>query len=103
MPPERSSVSSTTFCGNISCGNITLTYKSGFPILTSNENKFLSKNIVFSDKTLQDMTEKMPTDKISMLEVSGVAQLKFAIYGQQFLDEISGFMRDQELDEYVMS
>jgi len=45
----------------------------------------------------------MPTDKISMLEVSGVAQLKFATYGQQFLDEISGFMRDQELDEYVMS
>jgi hypothetical protein len=29
-------VSSTTFCGNIS-----LTYKSGFPILTSNESKFL--------------------------------------------------------------
>jgi len=38
LPPERSSVSSTTFCGNIS-----LTYKSGFPILTSNESKFLSK------------------------------------------------------------
>jgi len=75
-----------------------LTYKSGFPILTSNESKFLSNN-----KTLQDMTEKMPTDKISMLEVSGVAQLKFATYGQQFLDEISGFMIDQELDEYVMS
>jgi len=29
-------VSSTTFCGNIS-----LTYKNGFPILTSNESKFL--------------------------------------------------------------
>jgi hypothetical protein len=27
LPPDRSSVSSTTFCGNIS-----LTYKSGFPI-----------------------------------------------------------------------
>jgi len=51
--------------------------------------------IVFSDKTLQDMTEKMPTDKISMLEVNGVAELKFATYGQQFLDEISGFMRDE--------
>ena len=38
FPPVRSSVSITTFCGNIS-----LTYKRGFPILTSNESKFLSK------------------------------------------------------------
>jgi ATP-dependent DNA helicase RecQ len=51
--------------------------------------------IVFSDKTLQDMTEKMPTDKISMLEVNGVAQQKFATYGQQFLDEISRYMSDE--------
>ena len=40
LPPDRSYVSSTTFCGNIS-----LTYKSGFPILTSNESKFLSKKV----------------------------------------------------------
>ena len=51
--------------------------------------------IVFSDKTLQDMTRKMPTDKITMLEVSGVAERKFATYGQQFLDEISRFMSDE--------
>ena len=38
MPPERSSVSSTTFCGNIF-----LTYKPGFPIPTSKESKFLLK------------------------------------------------------------
>ena len=41
------------------------------------------------------MTEKMPTDKISMLEVNGVAQQKFATYGKLFLDEISGFMSDE--------
>src|SRR5450759_1509285 len=35
---RQTSVSCTTFCGNVS-----LTYKSGFPILTSNESKFLSK------------------------------------------------------------
>jgi ATP-dependent DNA helicase RecQ len=51
--------------------------------------------IVFSDKTLQDMTQKMPIDKIAMLEVSGVAERKFATYGQQFLDEISRFMSDE--------
>jgi ATP-dependent DNA helicase RecQ len=51
--------------------------------------------IVFSDKTLQAMTETMPTDKISMLEVSGVGQQKFASYGQLFLDEISGFVSEK--------
>ncbi|MFA5322610.1 MAG: DNA helicase RecQ [Smithella sp.] len=50
--------------------------------------------IVFSDKTLQDMTEKMPTDKPSMMDVSGVGQQKFASYGQLFIDEISGFVSD---------
>jgi ATP-dependent DNA helicase RecQ len=55
--------------------------------------------IVFSDKTLQDMTEKMPTDKISMLEVNGVAQQKFAAYGQQFLDEISRYINDEAAEE----
>ena len=34
-------MSLTTFCGNIF-----LTYKSGFPILTSNESKVLSKNLI---------------------------------------------------------
>jgi ATP-dependent DNA helicase RecQ len=51
--------------------------------------------IVFSDKTLQAMTETMPTDKISMLEVSGVGQQKYATYGQIFIDEISGFIREK--------
>jgi ATP-dependent DNA helicase RecQ len=51
--------------------------------------------IVFSDKTLQAMTETMPTDKISMLEVSGVGQQKFATYGQIFIDEISGFISER--------
>jgi ATP-dependent DNA helicase RecQ len=51
--------------------------------------------IVFSDRTLQDMAEKMPTDKISMLEVSGVGQQKFATYGELFIDEISGFMSEK--------
>jgi hypothetical protein len=30
-----------------------------------------------------------------MLEVSGVAQQKFATYGQQFLDEISRYISDE--------
>jgi hypothetical protein len=37
-------------CGKISCGNISLTYKRGFPILTSNESKVLSKIITPATK-----------------------------------------------------
>lgn len=48
--------------------------------------------IVFSDKTLQDMTEKMPTDKPSMMDVNGVGQQKFSTYGQLFINEISRFI-----------
>ena len=55
--------------------------------------------IVFSDKTLQDMTEKMPTDKPSMMDVNGVGQQKFATYGQIFIDEISGFLSQKLLRE----
>ena len=51
--------------------------------------------IVFSDKTLQDMTEKMPTDKPSMLDVNGVGQQKYVTYGQLFIDEISGFISEK--------
>jgi len=55
--------------------------------------------IVFSNRTLQDMTEKMPTDKPSMMDVSGVGQQKFATYGQIFIDEISGYMREKNEEQ----
>ncbi len=47
--------------------------------------------IVFSDKTLIDMCTKLPKDKASMLNVSGVGAAKFEKYGQRFLDEIGAF------------
>jgi superfamily II DNA helicase RecQ len=37
----------------------------------------------------------MPTDKPSMMDVSGVGQQKCATYGQQFIDEISGFISEK--------
>ncbi|MCI7321901.1 MAG: DNA helicase RecQ [Lachnospiraceae bacterium] len=47
--------------------------------------------IVFSDKTLIDMCTKLPKDRASMLNVSGVGAAKFEKYGQRFLDEIGAF------------
>ena len=47
--------------------------------------------IVFTDKTLIDMCEKLPQNEDEMLNVSGVGQNKLKKYGQRFLQEISAF------------
>ena len=47
--------------------------------------------IIFSDKTLIDMCVKAPRDKAGMLNVSGVAETKFAKYGQRFLEAIRDY------------
>ena len=48
--------------------------------------------IVFSDKTLIDMCVKKPTDRASMLEVSGVGAYKFEKYGERFLECVRKFL-----------
>ena len=42
--------------------------------------------IVFSDATLKDMAEKLPSTRQQMLDVSGVGQIKLEKYGKRFLD-----------------
>lgn len=42
--------------------------------------------VVFSDKTLKEMAEKLPHDKEAMLDVSGVGEVKFERYGEAFLE-----------------
>ena len=49
--------------------------------------------IIFNDKTLSEMATDMPLSEASMLEVSGVGQQKFELYGQLFLDEILTFAK----------
>jgi ATP-dependent DNA helicase RecQ len=41
--------------------------------------------VVFSDATLLDMVARRPTDKASMLEVSGVGPSKYERFGEAFL------------------
>ena len=42
--------------------------------------------IVFSDKTLKDLSAKKPRSKEEMLEVHGIGEVKFERYGKTFLD-----------------
>lgn len=48
--------------------------------------------IVFSDKTLIDMSVKAPRDILSMLEVSGVGEAKYEKYGERFIEAITAFI-----------
>ncbi|MCM1056257.1 MAG: DNA helicase RecQ [Firmicutes bacterium] len=50
--------------------------------------------IIFSDKTLIDMSAKAPRDKASMLNVSGVGEAKYDKYGDRFIDAITAFLDD---------
>ena len=44
--------------------------------------------MVFSDKTLKDMSVKEPQDKIDMLQVHGIGEVKYKRYGKAFLELI---------------
>lgn len=50
--------------------------------------------IIFSDKTLIDMSAKVPQDRASMLDVSGVGEAKYDKYGGRFIGAITTFLID---------
>ena len=47
--------------------------------------------IVFSDKTLKEMSFKKPVNEEEMLEVSGIGKFKFDKYGEKFIDVIKTY------------
>ena len=48
--------------------------------------------IIFSDKTLIDMSVKAPRDRAAMLNVSGVGEAKYEKYGERFIEAVITFM-----------
>lgn len=48
--------------------------------------------IIFSDKTLIDMSAKVPRDRAAMLRVSGVGEAKYEKYGERFIHAITAFL-----------
>ncbi|MCR4647941.1 MAG: UvrD-helicase domain-containing protein [Lachnospiraceae bacterium] len=46
---------------------------------------------VFSDKVLVDLAYKQPTTKYDMLDISGIAEIKYNKYGERFLEVIREF------------
>lgn len=47
--------------------------------------------IIFSDKTLTDMSAKAPVNKEEMMSVSGVGEVKFKRYGEAFIQVIKAY------------
>ena len=48
--------------------------------------------VIFGDATLAEMATKMPTDEAAMLEINGVGKHKLKRFGNEFIDEIIGYM-----------
>lgn len=58
--------------------------------------------VVFSDATLTDMVQKIPTSPSAMQQISGVGQVKMERYGEVFIEQILDFLKDYEqLHQYV--
>lgn len=55
--------------------------------------------IIFSDKTLHEMSAVMPATAADMLNVKGVGESKMEKYGKQFLEVISKYQDDQASDK----
>ncbi len=57
--------------------------------IAASEN--LPAYIVFSDRSLQEMSHYLPANKDEMLQINGVGQKKWELYGERFLDAIRQF------------
>lgn len=53
--------------------------------------------IIFSDKTLREMSTTLPVTREEMLAVNGVGNNKYEKYGKEFSQVIQDFIREQEL------
>ncbi len=51
--------------------------------------------VIFSNATLQDMAEKMPTDTEELMTVSGVGRVKATKYGDAFISVIRNYLSDE--------
>lgn len=52
--------------------------------------------IVFSDSTLRELTEQLPRDRESMLQVKGIGQIKLEKFGDLFLQLIGEHLLEQQ-------
>ncbi|MFW6028916.1 MAG: DNA helicase RecQ, partial [Halanaerobiales bacterium] len=54
--------------------------------------------VVFSDSALQEMSVKYPTDKVNMLKIKGVGEIKFEKYGSKFIEVIERYIEENKVN-----
>ncbi|MGC1401294.1 MAG: DNA helicase RecQ [Thermodesulfobacteriota bacterium] len=56
--------------------------------------------VIFSDRSLREMADLLPCTKDSFLQIHGVGETKWTLYGQAFIDEIKAY-RSANIDADV--
>ena len=55
--------------------------------------------IIFSDKTLRQMSTYLPVTKEEMLSINGVGSSKYEKYGEAFSEEIQKFIEENRIEK----
>ncbi|MEG2002893.1 MAG: DNA helicase RecQ, partial [Clostridia bacterium] len=82
-------------------GNDLFTRLRELRLRVASENKVPSY-VVFSDKTLAEMCEKMPKNKADMLEISGIGETRMERFGEKFLAVIKEYQGENSEQESVV-
>jgi ATP-dependent DNA helicase RecQ len=61
--------------------------------------KNIAPYIIFGDTTLKLMSNNLPTSKEEMLQISGVGERKYEIYGEDFLNVIKEYMKEENITQ----
>ncbi|MDF2686023.1 MAG: recQ, partial [Clostridia bacterium] len=59
--------------------------------------------VIFSDASLIDMCSKLPKNDDEFLQISGVGQIKLERYGNQFIKEITDYLKDDKSTEKTVT
>lgn len=54
--------------------------------------------MVFSDATLRELSQYMPSDEASLLSIKGIGERKAETYGKRFLEAIFNYAKENNLD-----
>jgi ATP-dependent DNA helicase RecQ len=53
---------------------------------------------IFTDKTLEEMAQKMPTNDASMANISGMSERKMQLFGSPFMQTIVDFVKEKTIE-----
>lgn len=58
--------------------------------------------VIFTDKTIKEMSMYLPQNREQLLQISGVGEAKYEKYGREFLAEIKRYRSEEQVDETVV-